>query len=51
LPQYASGAMEHWGKIVYKESNLLTNVMEEGDVGKRRVLYFITHEMAHNVSR
>ncbi|KAG1685462.1 Glutamyl aminopeptidase [Nymphon striatum] len=47
IPDFVSGAMEHWGLITYRETNLLFNEKESSSVNKQRVATVISHELAH----
>ena len=49
VPDYPSGATEHWGIITYREVNLLYDEMEVAVDGQISTLAVIAHEMAHNV--
>lgn len=48
IPDFAAGAMENWGLITFRETDLLaTNA--SGVLGVQRVTSVIAHEMAHLV--
>ena len=48
IPDFEEGAMENWGLITFRETDLLaTN--DSGVLGTRRVTSVIAHEMAHLV--
>ena len=49
VPDYPSGATEHWGIITYREVYLLYDPTEVAADGQIRTLAVIAHEMAHNV--
>src|SRR3984885_210926 len=47
LPDFEAGAMENFGCIAYRETDLLTN-SKTGDIpSKKRVAVVVAHEMAH----
>ncbi|ELT93925.1 hypothetical protein CAPTEDRAFT_205328 [Capitella teleta] len=48
VPDYPSGATEHWGLITYRESRLLYDPDQVGDYDKQRVATIIAHELVHN---
>ncbi|XP_071953572.1 glutamyl aminopeptidase-like [Antedon mediterranea] len=47
IPDFVSGAMEHWGLITYRETNLLYDNLESSEANKQRVAAVISHELAH----
>jgi len=47
IPDFVSGAMEHWGLITYRESNLLYDPEGSANYNKQRVASVISHELAH----
>lgn len=47
IPDFASGAMENWGLITYRESNLLCNPKETSLISKEYIGIVIAHELAH----
>ncbi|CAD6195362.1 unnamed protein product [Caenorhabditis auriculariae] len=47
IPDFVSGAMENWGLITYRESNLLYDDKIYGPGAKKRVAEVIAHELAH----
>ena len=47
IPDFASGAMENWGAITYRESALLVDSKNSSTVNKQRVALVIAHELAH----
>ena len=49
IPDFVSGAMEHWGLITYRETALLYDPREASDSNKQRVATVIAHEVAHQV--
>ena len=47
LPDFEAGAMENFGCITYRETDLLTD-LKTGDIpSKKRVAVVVAHEMAH----
>ena len=50
VPDFPSGAMEHWGLITYRETTLLFDENQVTASGKERVTQVVAHELAHNVS-
>ena len=51
VPDYPSGATEHWGLITYRESRLLYNENEAGASDKQATAQIVAHELAHNVRK
>ena len=47
IPDFVSGAMEHWGLITYRETNLLYDDRESSSANKQRVATVVSHELAH----
>lgn len=47
LPDFASGAMENWGLLTFKESLLLYNENKTSTMAKQRIGAIIAHEQAH----
>lgn len=47
IPDFVSGAMEHWGLITYRETNLLFDERESSSSNQQRVATVISHELAH----
>ena len=47
LPDFATGAMENWGMVTYRDTALLIDPDKTGLVHKQRVAEVITHELAH----
>ena len=50
VPDYPSGATEHWGLMTYRESRLLYDPLQVGDPDKQNVAKVLAHEALHNVS-
>ena len=46
IPDFASGAMENWGLITYRETALLATD-DSSASAKQRVAYVVAHELAH----
>jgi puromycin-sensitive aminopeptidase len=47
LPDFASGAMENWGLITYRETALLVDPKNSSAAARQRVAEVIDHELAH----
>jgi len=47
IPEFASGAMENWGLVTYRETAMLFDDANSSLTTKRRVIEVITHELAH----
>ena len=47
LPDFAHGAMENWGLITYRETNLLVDPANTSTQVKQRVAEVVDHEIAH----
>ncbi|XP_076819067.1 glutamyl aminopeptidase-like [Clavelina lepadiformis] len=47
IPNFGTGAMENWGLITYRETNLLWDPMESSTTNKQRVAAVIAHELVH----
>lgn len=47
LPDFPSGAMENWGLLTYKETNLLYDVNHSPIFNKERIRNVIAHEISH----
>lgn len=48
IPDFASGAMENWGCITYRETALLLDLATASQAEKKRVAEVIFHEHGHN---
>ncbi len=46
-PDFASGAMENWGAILYRDTSLLIDSKLSSDAAKRRVAEVVSHEITH----
>ena len=49
IPDFAAGAMENWGLITYRETELLYNEESDPANSRQRVALVIAHELAHQV--
>ena len=49
IPDFASGAMENWGLITYRETSLLFDPKTSSTSDKLWVTEVIAHELAHQV--
>ena len=47
IPEFASGAMENWGLVTYRETAMLFDETDSSLPTKRRVIEVIAHELAH----
>ncbi|XP_030626829.1 glutamyl aminopeptidase isoform X2 [Chanos chanos] len=47
IPDFGTGAMENWGLITYRETNLLYDEKESSSDNKQRVASVISHELVH----
>ncbi|KAK9884995.1 hypothetical protein WA026_009224 [Henosepilachna vigintioctopunctata] len=48
IPDFSSGAMEHWGLVTYRETALLYTPETHSTENKQRVLVVVAHELAHS---
>ncbi|KAL3279074.1 hypothetical protein HHI36_016588 [Cryptolaemus montrouzieri] len=48
IPDFASGAMENWGLVTYRETALLYTPETHSTDNKQRVLTVVAHELAHS---
>ncbi len=46
-PDFASGAMENWGAILFRDTSLLIDPVLSSDAAKRRVAEVVSHEIVH----
>ena len=47
IPDFASGAMENWGLVTYRENALLIDEANSSIASKQRVAEVVAHELAH----
>ena len=47
VPDFAAGAMENWGLIIYRETAMLYDPMDSAESNKQRVAVVVSHELAH----
>ncbi|XP_055851688.1 glutamyl aminopeptidase-like isoform X1 [Episyrphus balteatus] len=47
IPDFVSGAMEHWGLVTFRETALLYDENSSSSANKQRVATVIAHELAH----
>ncbi|XP_044537581.1 glutamyl aminopeptidase [Gracilinanus agilis] len=47
IPDFGTGAMENWGLITYRETNLLYDPEESASSNKQRVAAVVAHELVH----
>ena len=50
VPDYPSGATEHWGIITYRESRLLYDPLAAGANDEQNTADIVAHEVSHHVS-
>lgn len=48
IPDFVSGAMEHWGLVTFRETALLYDSLTSSSGNKQRVATVIAHELAHS---
>lgn len=48
IPDFVSGAMEHWGLVTYRETALLYTNATHSSSNKQRVATVVAHELAHS---
>ncbi len=49
VPEFAAGAMENWGLILYREVGLLYDPAASSARQKQRTAHLVSHELAHMV--
>ena len=49
VPDYPSGATEHWGIVTYRETRLLFDPTQAGTGDKNSMTSTISHELSHMV--
>ena len=49
IPDFVSGAMEHWGLITFRETNILFDPAEASSANQQRVATVVAHEVSHQV--
>ena len=47
IPDFASGAMENWGAVTYREEALLVDTDNSSASAKQRVAMMVAHELSH----
>ncbi|XP_058405888.1 glutamyl aminopeptidase isoform X1 [Diceros bicornis minor] len=47
IPDFGTGAMENWGLITYRETNLLYDPEESASSNRQRVASVVAHELVH----
>ncbi|XP_054409272.1 glutamyl aminopeptidase isoform X1 [Pongo abelii] len=47
IPDFGTGAMENWGLITYRETNLLYDPKESASSNQQRVAIVVAHELVH----
>ena len=51
VPDFAAGAMENWGLIIYRETAMLFKKGLSSESNRERIVQVIAHELAHMVCR
>lgn len=46
-PDFASGAMENWGAVLFRDASFLVDPKLSSDAAKRRVAEVVSHEIVH----
>ena len=49
IPDFAAGAMENWGLITYRETDLLYKEGVSAASNRQRIATVVSHELAHQV--
>ena len=49
VADFAAGAMENWGLVIYRETALLFDPAINSASNQQRVAVVVTHELAHQV--
>lgn len=49
IPDFATGAMENWGLITYRETAILYDPIESSTTAHQCIAIIIAHELAHQV--
>ena len=49
VPDFAAGAMENWGLVLYRETALLVDPALSSDADRQRVAVVVAHELAHDL--
>ena len=49
IPEFSAGAMENWGLVTYRETNLLYDKDVSSPDDQQRVATVVAHELAHMV--
>lgn len=47
IPDYSSGATEHWGLITFRETTIFYNKNQSSAANMQRVSSVVAHELAH----
>lgn len=48
IPDFVSGAMEHWGLVTFRETALLYSEEISSSANKQRIATVVSHELAHS---
>lgn len=47
IPDFVSGAMEHWGLVTYRETNLLHSNVTTSPANAQNIARVVAHEISH----
>lgn len=47
IPDFGTGAMENWGLVTYRETNLLYDPLQSASSNQQRVASVVAHELVH----
>jgi aminopeptidase N len=47
VPDFSAGAMENWGLLTYRETNILYDPQTSTNLNQQRIAAVIVHEQAH----
>ncbi len=47
IPDFGAGAMENWGMVTYRETDLLLDEFKTSLANKQRIVQVVAHELAH----
>lgn len=48
IPDFVSGAMEHWGLVTFREATLLYSPKTHSSAIKQNIARVVSHELAHS---
>lgn len=47
IPDFVSGAMEHWGLVTFRETNLLYDEKTTSPANMQNIARVVAHEISH----